>query len=512
MVNDKDILRSDDHADIRYRVVKTLHGGMGVVHFCDSPIGAVVLKMIGKTDRYRQEAVSQFEKEALLWARIRQHPNIARLEMLDHIDGNLVLVSEFVGGGDLRRRITNSGPLSDSEIAKYATQLARAMQFAHDQHGLVHCDLKPGNCLLTEDGNLKITDFGVALLCDDLHSQIAGTPAYMAPEQLSGGSLDTRTDIYSFGLILFEMISGIRPTFGPQMEQVVTAHAIGGSSPFPGIVALAQECVRIRPSQRPKDFSEVLARLGRIGSSEAEAEYGGRGDPPVEAEAYLALGRMREALDIIRPAYEADPSNLYLAGSMAHILANLGDHEAALRVIGGIERTHPDDRITMKLKAIELRQLRRVDEAIAVHRRLVDLFPDDPAVWLNFGVALVDQRRYREAIAAYRQGLRRHDRHYALWANLGLALWREKELAEGLRALSRALEINPRDSIAWVGHGRILFDAGQYADSLRSFERALAIRGEDAEAWLGKADSLAKLGRSAEADECYDHYTGLVDL
>jgi tetratricopeptide (TPR) repeat protein/TolB-like protein len=203
-----------------YRLIERIgEGGMGVVYraYDEHLQRDIALKLLPASVVRDESARRRFRKEALTLARLN-HPNIETLHGFE-ADGDVdFLVMEYVPGITLASRLAR-GPLRESELLEYATQLVSAMEEAHKQ-GVIHRDLKPGNILITPSGQLKILDFGLARLLtagdesdtDTGNLTVAGTLPYVSPEELSGSpSLDSRSDLYSCGVVLYEMATGRRP-------------------------------------------------------------------------------------------------------------------------------------------------------------------------------------------------------------------------------------------------------------------------------------------------------------
>jgi len=200
-------------------------GGMGEVYLAsDSKLDRrVAIKVLPQTMTRDKERVARFEREAKLLASLN-HPNIAAIHGFDESDGNRFLVMEYVEGDTLGSHLSN-GPIAVEEALEIAKQIAEALEAAHGQ-GVVHRDLKPANVMLRQDGTVKVLDFGLAKAIADEPSGaevansptitanytrpgvVLGTAAYMSPEQARGRALDKRTDIWSFGIILFECLTG----------------------------------------------------------------------------------------------------------------------------------------------------------------------------------------------------------------------------------------------------------------------------------------------------------------
>ncbi len=266
-----------------YRILEMIGaGGMGQVYRahddhldCD-----VAIKVLPPGSVSDESARKQFQKEARALARLN-HPNIAIVHHFDTQQGVDYLVMEYIRGTTLSQKLV-AGKLPEKEVVRLGTQLAEGLRAAHE-HGVVHSDLKPGNLRLTDDGRLKILDFGLAKLrlpptatattasFSEAHS-VAGTLPYMAPEQLLAGEVDARTDIHGAGCVLYEMITGKR-TF-PQVEPSKLISAILNSTPLspaainPGLSAelerIIGKCLEKEPDNRYQSAKELAIDLRRL--------------------------------------------------------------------------------------------------------------------------------------------------------------------------------------------------------------------------------------------------------
>jgi serine/threonine protein kinase len=224
-----------------YQVVSPLgKGGMGEVYRArDTKLDReVAIKVLSDTMAHDAERVARFEREAKLLASLN-HPNIAAVYGFDESGGVRFLVMEYVEGQTLTRRL-DGGVLPVDDTLDVATRIAEALEEAHD-NGIIHRDLKPGNVMLTPGGKVKVLDFGLAKAMSDEPSSVTGadsptitanytrpgvvlgTAAYMSPEQARGRALDKRTDVWSFGVVLYEMLTGISPFTGETVSDSIGA-------------------------------------------------------------------------------------------------------------------------------------------------------------------------------------------------------------------------------------------------------------------------------------------------
>src|SRR5262245_18176152 len=197
----------------RYRLYGLLgRGGMGEVYRADDlKLGqSVALKFLPREVETDGPRRARFLNEVKI-ARQISHANVCRVYDVGDIEGRHFLSMEYVDGEDLAGLLRRIGRLPKDKAVQIARQLCAGLAAAHEQ-GVLHRDLKPANVMIDGRGRAKITDFGLAVLGEgDDQEHGAGTPAYMAPEQLAGGSATVRSDLYALGLVLYELFTGQRP-------------------------------------------------------------------------------------------------------------------------------------------------------------------------------------------------------------------------------------------------------------------------------------------------------------
>ncbi len=247
-----------------YHVLEKLgKGGMGVVYKArDTRLERVVaLKFLPPERVTDPERKRRFVREARA-ASALNHPNIITVYDIDQADGADFIAMECVSGRTLSQVIAGK-PLPVKDALGYAVQIADALIAAH-RAGIIHRDLKPGNVMVTEDGRAKVLDFGLAKLtevtAESTLTLVVGTAAYMAPEQAEGQAADARSDIYSFGALLYEMLAGRRAFTGMAREE--PAPLTGVSPELQQIVA---RCLRRNPAERFQTAGELKAALEKTG-------------------------------------------------------------------------------------------------------------------------------------------------------------------------------------------------------------------------------------------------------
>jgi eukaryotic-like serine/threonine-protein kinase len=235
-----------------YEVVSFLGaGGMGEVYKAkDTRLDRTVAIKVLRADATHPEVRQRFEREARTVSQL-SHPHICALYDVGQHDGASFLVMEYLEGETLAHRL-GKGPVPLEEALPYATQIAEALEEAH-QHGIVHRDLKPANVVLTRKG-AKLLDFGIAKLRSPpipgaeestrlrtltREGLVIGTLQYMAPEQLEGQAVDERTDVFAFGLVVYEMVSGRRAFEAPSVPGLFAAILKGEPPPLSRFQPLA---------------------------------------------------------------------------------------------------------------------------------------------------------------------------------------------------------------------------------------------------------------------------------
>src|SRR6202035_457339 len=272
-------------------------GGMGEVYKAhDTKLGRdVAIKVLPEAFAHDAERLARFQREAKMLAALN-HPNIATIYGLEQSDGTSYLVMELVSGETLQERIRQDGAVPVEESLAIAKQIAEALEAAHEK-GIIHRDLKPANVKLTPEGKVKVLDFGLAKAfagdtsTEDLSNSptlsraatmqgvILGTAAYMSPEQARGRSVDKRTDIWAFGCVLYELVTGKQAFHGEDVTDILAA--VVRAEPdwtalpaniSPSIRVLLQRCLRKDRRQRTPDAAILRIEIEDALAAPARAE------------------------------------------------------------------------------------------------------------------------------------------------------------------------------------------------------------------------------------------------
>ncbi|MCP4659158.1 MAG: protein kinase [bacterium] len=291
----------------RYRILRLLgSGAMGDVYVAEDPnigrrVALKTVRLLGDEEMIA-ERKQRLLREAKAAGRLL-HPNVVTLFDAGEVGGVLFLAFELVEGTDLSRRLRSSPPLTLHEVLRLVREVAGALAYAHQQ-GVVHRDIKPSNILLGPGGEAKVADFGIAKLGDQTTAftqtgAVVGSPQYMSPEQVRGESLDGRSDLFSLGVVLYEMLSASRPFDGDTLStlvfQILSQEPVAIETLRPGLpprlVDLVHSLLAKDRDQRiasPDQLIEILAAI----EQEAEAE---------ELAAPAAKGRTRPLSSRSRP-------------------------------------------------------------------------------------------------------------------------------------------------------------------------------------------------------------------
>jgi len=369
-----------------YRVVSPLgSGGMGVVYRAwDEHLERdVALKVLPETALGDAESRARFRREALALSRL-SHPAIGTVFDFDTQDGTDFLVMEFVPGATLAAKLAG-GPLAEGEAVALALQVAEALEAAHEQ-GVVHRDLKPANVMVTDQGRVKVLDFGLAKLRARQEAVTSaaltsaqvmlGTLPYVAPEQLLGDPVDARADLFAFGVMLYETVTGSVPFGGATAAAMV--NEILNRAPAaprqrrpalsPGLEAIILRCLDRDPGRRHGSARELAADLRRLGTSPAAAPR-----PRIESLAVLPLENL-----------SGDPEQEYFVDGMTEALIADLARIGALRVISrtsamrfkGVRRPLPEIARELGVDAIVEGAVLRAGDRVRISAQLIDAASD----------------------------------------------------------------------------------------------------------------------------------------
>jgi len=296
-------------ANGRYQVKQVLgEGGKKKVYLAhDTTLDREVAFSLIKTEGLDDTSRTRIQREAQAMGRLGSHPHIVTVFDLGQEQGQPYMVTELMGGGDVERLIDNAPDhrLPLEQVITIAQEVCRGLEFAHGR-GIVHRDLKPGNVWLSSDGTAKIGDFGLAVALDrsrlTTEGMMVGTVAYMPPEQAMGGEVTPRSDLYSLGAMLYEMVTGRPPFLGDDSVAIIGQHI---NTPPVAPTWHSSECPRALeavilrllakdPAERPASASDVLAALEGVDLTAAVELSEEEAQPLDSLAGGVFVGRQRE--------------------------------------------------------------------------------------------------------------------------------------------------------------------------------------------------------------------------
>lgn len=516
------------HANGSYEVLSVLGGGFGNVYVVvDRCSGRVVaLKTFKGSFLWNDAHRNRFEREARTWLELGRHPNVVQALGVIKVGAFPCLVMEYVPGGTLRSLLNTRRYLTPVHALRLGLQFCDGIIHAAAKiEGLVHRDIKPENCLLSVTGALKVTDFGLSRVFADaevpLPSPAAGsidltthrtsaygTRPYMGPEQFRGEPLDVRCDIFAFGVMFWEMLTGDLPRDGRLALAMVSNGATSLRVPR-SLSDLVLQCLAEEASERPSDFSEIRHRLcdvyqtltGNVPPTapqptavELSAE-----SLVVKGAALAAFRRHTEAIRCFEQAVRIDPTLAAAWANMGVSLLELGQCEAALHAVERAVGIDSENAPIWAIKASILLDLGRFDEAAAAAQRAIRHDPRNPSAWNELGNAAVALDRPDQALSHFESSLSINPKEPSIWVSKGNALTRMGRRAEALDALQHALAIDPRYAKAWYNEGTLHLEMGHLTQARSALEASLEIDPKNADAWGNLGKVLESLGQFDKA-------------
>jgi eukaryotic-like serine/threonine-protein kinase len=556
----------------KYQVYSLLgRGGFGEVYlvYSKNDQSAYALKTFRQEFLADDKIRGAFKREALLWVKLDLHPFILAALSVEEFSGRLFVSMDYVAP-DHRGRVSlvdhlacSHGPLDTDQTLRWGIQFCHGMTHAHGCGIECHRDIKPANILIRQDGTLLITDFGLATaaqaasratlgpreslgggsrfslaLFETAGRSVCGTPGYMAPEAFRGERADVRSDIYSFGLVLWQMatgsqappfVLGVPPPESPldverfaadiyaqQMEGRVPAVA----DPFEGVL---QRCLAPSASQRYGSFTELRSELETI----LNRRTGGRVEAPAQyvwsipywvnkGSSLWSLGRYDEAATCFKKALEilsvdkcperaaAEPPEVAAGVTLAHqglglTLHAKGDIDGAIAEFRTAIRLQPNAAAAHSNLGAALKAKGNLDDAIAEWRVALSLAPELAAAHANLGGALQEKGDVLAAIAEYRTAIRLQPDMALAHNLLGDALQTRGDIEEAITHYRTAIGIQPDLALAHTNLGVALQAKGDIVGAIAEYRTAIRLRPDLAGAHTKLGDALKEQGKLDEA-------------
>jgi eukaryotic-like serine/threonine-protein kinase len=543
-----------------FLVENVLAGGMGVVYICrmstpnaqsgtildiPDPSGPIAdeslryraIKSFRREFLLNREVRERFNNEALLWVSLCPHPNVVRAWTFEQAAPLLFL--EYVDGGDLRGRM--SAPLDPKEVARIALQFCNGMIFLFESAGIIHRDIKPANILLTRDGTVKITDFGLARAFSgppnrtgsggtDTRSdagfvaqcgKIMGSLPWMSPEQFTTpNDVTVASDVYSFGVVLYEMLTGQMPFIASSAKEWIrkVLHEIPAS---PASIsgadeeasAIAMKCLGKKPEHRFKDFVDLRQALQgwavRMGWSSSIPAV----DAPGELEAAMtptdwagrgyAFGQLRRNEDSYQSylrVLDLDPTYHGIHTNIGSALMRLGRVEEGIRHYEKEVEIHPTLALAWESLARGYLGTKRLPEAVDASRRASELAPGHIGLARTYAFAA---RRagampdYQRAVSAVKTLLDQAAQDNPLAAiNEAIQFMQDGDVQTGLEMHLRSIQKYPGAAAAWYNFGVTMHRGGQLDSAIDFYSRAIQLDKGRTLAWLYRGAIRAGRGEN----------------
>jgi Flp pilus assembly protein TadD len=514
-------------------------GGFGEVYFVYSHETHEVYAL--KTFRQKfladAEVKENFKREALLWVNLEEHPFILAARFVEEFSGRLFVAMDPIAPDD-RGRVNLAdhlararGSLDTDQALQWAIMFCHGMEHANQRGIKCHRDIKPANILIRRDGTLLISDFGLAAAAEaawrsrDEQRQtgswegggegmvvglslfqtegkgVCGTPGYMAPEVFRGEGADVRSDIYSFGLVLWQMAAGsqvppfavgVAPLRSPRdyaleiYERQMRERAPAVGEPLQGVI---ERCLAAEPSKRFASFTQLRAELEPI----LHRRTGRTVElPPIgeRSAAFLSnrgssldsLGRHDEAVACLKKALEIEPDLAAAHYNLGLALQAKGDLDGAIAEYRTALRLQPDYADAHGNLGNALKAKGDLDGAIAEYRTALRLQPDYAVAHNNLGAALADKGELDGAITEYRAALRLQPDYAAAHNNLGLALAAKGDLEGAIAEYRTALRLQPDLADAHNNLGISLAAKGDLYGAIAECRAAIRLHPDDAKA------------------------------
>jgi tetratricopeptide (TPR) repeat protein/tRNA A-37 threonylcarbamoyl transferase component Bud32 len=515
---------------LHYRITgKIGAGGMGVVWKAvdtnlDREVALKFLPAEAMADASRRE---RFVREAKAGSALN-HPDIVTIYEINSYDGADFIAMELVRGKSLAELLRERNRLTPGEVMRYGLQIADGLGTAH-RAGIVHRDIKPGNIMVSEDGLVKILDFGLAKLSDPApqpgpdqetqtiaarltaHGVAMGTPGYMAPEQGTGDRVDARADVFSTGVVLYELLSGQRPFQGGSraaiMRAVLSSEPAPVRSVVPGIpVELAQivhRCLETDPGARYGNGDELAAAL-RLAALPGSAAAPPETLTMQQATAVPERTGLRRRLTIGLAAATV----LLAVGALGYYTSRAPGGLTVRR--SNAASTNTPSEIYLRARDYLQRYDRKgnVDKAIEALQTALNAEPNNAAIYAALGEAYVrkdmlapDPQWRKLAADSARRAVELNGDLAEAHVALGMALAQAGRNDEAAAELERARDLNPLSGRAHVALAKVRAAQGRAKEAEALFRKAVELSPSD---WVARGELAPFYFRNARYAEAVD--------
>jgi tetratricopeptide (TPR) repeat protein len=535
--------------------------GMGVVYVVDDRLRGEVLAVKTLQPQFvaNHRVRELLRREANAWLGMGRHPNIVALNFVEALGTQIYLFMDYVApdehGRNCLTQWLTGNPLQPIVVAKWSIDTCLALAYMRE-HGIeVHRDIKPDNLMIDNERNVRVTDFGLARAFSGVTGwnvgealpnvtavgAFVGTPGYIAPDVVAGDAPSVASDVYAFGLVMVQMLTGKQwaPFTGEwrgdieefertTMKVRESLHQPISGTPFDEIVS---KCLEYDTAKRWSDFGEIAHALSAacqrhgIGISiTRQAATPAVVEPDADhVTALYNLGRLQEALEAVRRLREGDPLDARLLTCEGVIRGDLGDLAGAIPLLEQACVRAPGSCSNWNNFGRALRQAKRSAEALDAFQRAIDCDNTHANIWASKGNSLFDLGRFQEALEAYDHAVSLDRYHWASQLGRGQVLDKLERWVDALVALESVLDVEPEDAEARRlyaacesrlrgSRGTALSDVealthlqkGEFAEALRAAREARVISGPTSNLWNIEGAVLLTLGDARAALRCLE--------
>jgi tetratricopeptide (TPR) repeat protein len=530
-------------------------GGFGIVYLALNRDSREICALKTFHDELLADASARaaFKKEVQLWQSLGDHPFIVAVRWVAEIYGRLFVEIDYIapdshGCVSLADHLAFSGGREMKETLEWGLQFCAGMEHATANGIRCHRDIKPANVLITKKRILKISDFGLAtagqialqdstgwsMPFKDSASQgfgisvtkndgniRCGTPAYMPPEVYRCEEADIRSDIYSFGLVLWQMATGspVPPFFAPRqgdMEKYLKAiYDLQMTGRVPSLAGplspIIGRCLQPQSSARYQSFSELREELEPIWTSKTGKRFKLSIKQNEKATSWsnkggslFALGKFSEAIECFDKAIAIDPKHSNSWNGKGVALTSLKQYEKAIECFDKALAIEPRNNVAWQNKGNASAGLGREEEAIRCYDKAISINPQSAYAWHNKGESLLVLKRHDEALSCFQKSLDIDPRNLGAWHDIAMILKKTGRYQEALVCYDLALKIDPIHPKTLCDKGYTLLMMGHPELAIECCDKALKSDARTPNAWFAKGNALVFLGRRKEAIDCYD--------
>jgi len=488
---------------------------MGIVYLCydHESQKPIVLKTFLDIFLSQKTQIERFMWEAETWVRLEKHMNIVRAYLVEKIEDKPYILLEYIigeepFGPELSSWIRGKG-LNLSLSLNFSIQVCSGMlhaqkKFEAMQRPFVHRDLKPRNIMVTRDRIVKVTDFGLVKAfqglggnrqgvfppeqeeCKDLAFTRAGTflgtPGYMAPEQWLGEEIDCRADIYAFGCVLYEMLSGSPPFSCETWYEYQMHHLESDPQPIPGISralnALILKCLEKKADKRYPGFKEI--------QDELQDFYHALTDEYVKVE---ESGKNLEAWELLNKGVSLD---------------NLGHHREAIQCYDEALCLNAQDSKVYNNRGTAYRALGQHEQALKDYDKAIELNPWYPHAYNNRGLVYRALGQHEQAVKDFDMVIQLHPWYPYAYNNRGLVYRALGQHERAIEDFDMSIRLNPKDPDSYNNRGLVYGALGQHERAIEDFTEAIRLDPTNAKTSYNRGLAYQMLGKSNEAIRDFD--------